>query len=74
MKTRFWNVGVETYVDGTVKAAVLRCREAEYQPMDSYRKEPGREIFSIWFESAEAAEEAVFEALAMNDQKQAAAA
>jgi hypothetical protein len=32
MKTRFWNVLVETYEDGTVKAAVLRNRETEYQP------------------------------------------
>ena len=66
MKTRFWNVGIEIYRDGTVKAAVLRSREAEYQPSVSYRKEPGREVFSLWYESEAVAQEAVIEAKVMN--------
>ena len=73
MKTRFWNVGIEIYGNGTVKAAVLRSREAEYQPSVSYRKEPGREIFSLWYESEAGAQEAVIEALAMEAPKKEAA-
>jgi hypothetical protein len=73
MKTRFWNVGIEIYGDGTVKAAVLRNREAEYQPRAGYRKEPGREVFSLWYEAEEEAQGAVIEALAMGKGKEAAA-
>jgi hypothetical protein len=73
MKKKFWNVGIEIYEDGTVKAAVLRSREAEYQPSAVYRKEPGREVFSFWYETAVNAKGAVLEALAMN-KKQAVAA
>jgi hypothetical protein len=73
MKTRFWNVGIEIYEDGRVLAAVLRSREAKYQPSVAYRKEPGREIFSLWYETEEAAQGAVLEALAMNKKQEAAA-
>jgi hypothetical protein len=66
MKTRFWNVQIEILGDGSVKAAVLRSREAKYQPSAVYRKEPGREVFSLWYESEEDARGAVLEALAMN--------
>jgi hypothetical protein len=73
MKTRFWNVLVEVYRDGTVKAAVLRNRDAEYQPPASYRKEPGREVFSLWYETEAAAQDAVLEARAMSKKQGAAA-
>jgi hypothetical protein len=73
MKTRFWNAGIEIYGDGTVKAAVLRNRKAEYQPPASYRKEPGREGFSFWYGNEEAARGTVVEALAMNRKQEAAA-
>jgi hypothetical protein len=73
MKTRFWNVGIEIYEDGSVKAAVLRSREAEYQPSAAYRKEPGREVFSLWYETEAAAQGAVLEALAMNKGQEVAA-
>jgi hypothetical protein len=73
MKTRFWNVGIEIYGDGTVKAAVLRSREAECQPRAAYRKEPGREVFSFWYETDAAARDAVAEALAMNRKQEEAA-
>jgi hypothetical protein len=70
---KFWNVQVEIYGDGTVKAAVLRSREAKYQPSVSYLKQPGREVFSLWYNSESAAEGAVLEALVMNTKKEAAA-
>jgi hypothetical protein len=73
MKKKFWNVGIEIYRDGTVKAAVLRNREAEYQPPASYKREPGREVFSFWYETGAAAQGAVLEALAMNKGQGAAA-
>jgi len=73
MKTRFWNVGVEIYEDGTVRAAVLRSWEATSQPSDSYRREPRREIFSVWFVSNAEAQGAVIEALAMNTVQEVAA-
>ena len=66
MKTRFWNVGIEIYENGTVRAAVLRSREAASQPSDVYRREPGREIFSVWFVSNAEAQGVVIEALSMN--------
>jgi hypothetical protein len=74
MKTRFWNVLVEIYGDGNVKAAVLGNREAEYQPPASYRREPRREVFSLWYETEMAAQGAVIEALAMSRKQEAAAA
>jgi hypothetical protein len=73
MKTRFWNVGIEIYADGTVKAAVLRSREAEYQPRADYRKEPRREVFSFWYGTEASAQGAVIEALAMNKKQEVAA-
>jgi hypothetical protein len=73
MKKKFWNVGIEIYEDGRVLAAVLRSRDAEYQPSAAYRKEPRREVFSLWYKTEAAAQGAVLEAKAMN-KKQAAAA
>jgi hypothetical protein len=73
MKKKFWNVGIEIYEDGRVLAAVLRSREAKYQPSAAYRKEPGREVFSLWYETEAAAQGAVLEALAMNKGQEAAA-
>jgi hypothetical protein len=63
MKTRVWNVQIEMYEDGAVKAAVVRSREAEYQPGADYRKQLGREVFSLWYETEEEALEAVIEAM-----------
>jgi hypothetical protein len=65
----YWNVVVEVYENGTVKAAVLRSRETKYQPSASYRKEPGREVFSLWYETEAAAQGAVLEAKAMEIQE-----
>jgi hypothetical protein len=73
MKKRFWNVGIEIYEDGRVLSAVLGSREAKYQPSVSYRKEPGREVFSLWFNTEDQAHGAVLEALAMNRKQEAAA-
>jgi hypothetical protein len=73
MKTRFWNVLVEIYGNGTVKAAVLRSREAEYRPRQTWRDEPGREVFSLWYETEASAQGAVIEALAMSRGQEAAA-
>jgi hypothetical protein len=70
---KFWNVLVEIYGDGTVKAAVLRSREAKYQPPAAYRKEPGREVFGLWYKTEAAAQDAVIEALAMNKKQGVAA-
>jgi hypothetical protein len=73
MKKKFWNVGIEIYEGGRVLAAVLRGREAEYQPKAAYRKKPGREVFSLWYETPGAAQGAVLEAKAMNGKQGAAA-
>jgi hypothetical protein len=73
MKVKFWNVGIEIYEDGRVLAAALRNREAECQPREGYRKEPGREVFSFWYEIEADAQGAVFEALAMSRKQEAAA-
>jgi hypothetical protein len=70
---RFWNVGIEIYADGRTIAAVLRSREAKYRPSSSYRKEPGREVFSLWYETEAAAHGAVLEAIAMSKQQGVAA-
>ena len=66
MKTLFWNVVIEIYADGTVKAAVLWSRKALSQPVDSYKWEPKREVYSVWFTSEAEAQSAVTEALEMN--------
>ncbi|MDR1399422.1 MAG: hypothetical protein LBJ41_05830 [Treponema sp.] len=73
MKTRYWKVGIEIYEDGRVLSAVLWSREATYQPSASYRKEPGREVFSFWYETKAAAHYAVLEAMAMNKKQGAVA-
>jgi hypothetical protein len=73
MKKKFWMVGIEIYEDGRVLAAVLRSREAKYQPSVAYRKEPGREIFSLWYETEVAAQGAVLEAKAMSKKQEVAA-
>ena len=66
MKKRFWSAVIEIYKDGTVKAATLWSREAVCQPADVCRSEPGRDVFIIWFETEDAAADAVFEALCMD--------
>jgi hypothetical protein len=72
MKRRFWNAEVEIYEDGSVKAAVLWSREAESKPADRRVENPGREVFSLWFESEGEAQDAVVEALAMGKRQAAA--
>jgi len=74
MKMKFWNVGIEIYEDGTVKAAVLRNRLAEKQPADDYKSQPKREVYSVWFASEILAHGAVFEAMGWNEKKEAVAA
>jgi hypothetical protein len=73
VKTRFWNVGIEIYGDGSVNAAVLRSREAENKPPAVYRKGPKREVFSLWYDTAAEAEGAVIEARAKSKKQEAAA-
>jgi hypothetical protein len=73
MKKTFWNVGIEIYEDGRVLSAVLGSREAKYQPRVAYRKEPGREIFGLWYEDENLAQGAVLEALAMNRKQETVA-
>jgi len=73
MKAKFWNVGIEIYEDGTVKAAVMRSRVATIQPADGYRREPRREVYSVWFISYLEAQSAVIEALEMNVTQEVAA-
>jgi hypothetical protein len=73
MKKLFWNVQIEMYDDGTVRAAMLRTRAAVAMPCDGYVKNPGREVFSLWHETESAAHGAVIEALAMNKGQEAAA-
>ncbi|MDR1073513.1 MAG: hypothetical protein LBL45_07550 [Treponema sp.] len=67
MKRRFWNAEVEVYEDGSVKAAVLWSREAETKPADRRVRNPGREVFSLWYESEGEARGMVLEALAESD-------
>jgi len=74
MKTKFWNVGIEIYDDGTVKAAVLRKRFKERQPKDLYIQQPNCEVYSVWFNSELAAHNAVNEALNWNEGKEGVAA
>jgi len=73
MKTRFWKVQIETYRDGTVKAAVIGSQEAVEQPSDGYRWELRREVYSLWFRTNYEANGAVVEALAMNREQEVAA-
>jgi hypothetical protein len=72
MKKKCWNVQIELYADGSVKAAVLRAWTAEAAPQDGCVQNPGREVFSLWFESEAAARGAVVEALAMSERREAA--
>jgi hypothetical protein len=73
MKTRFWRVGIEILVDGTVKAAVLRSQEAGCRPQAVYMKEPGREVFGLWYDTEAEAQGAVLEARAMSKGQEEAA-
>jgi hypothetical protein len=73
MKTRFWNVQIEIYTDGTVKAAVVRSREAKYQPSVQYKRDQRRECFSLWYQDEMAAQGAVIEAKAMEKKERVVA-
>jgi hypothetical protein len=73
MKKLFWNVQVEMYDDGTVRAAMLRSRTAVAIPRDGYVQNPGREVFSLWFKTEVEGQSAVREALAMNKGQEVAA-
>jgi hypothetical protein len=74
MKKIFWNVAIEIYKDGIVKAAVIRNRLTTTQPKDTYVRQPMREVYSVWFKSKIEANKAVFEALGWNTEIQAVAA
>jgi hypothetical protein len=65
MKRRFWNAEVEIYEGGSVKAAVLWSRKAETKPADRRVRNPGREVFSLWYESEGESQAAVVEARAL---------
>jgi hypothetical protein len=73
MKKLFWNVQIEMYDDGTVRAAILRTRAAVAMPRDVYVRNPGREVFNLWFKTEVEAQGAVLEALAMSKGQEAAA-
>jgi hypothetical protein len=73
MKRIFWNVGIEIYEDGTVLSTVLRNRLADNQPADVYKREPKREIYSVWFSKEDEAHNAVYEALGWNKKEGVAA-
>jgi hypothetical protein len=73
MKKKFWNVQIEMYTDGRVLASILRSREAASMPRDVYIHNPGRDVFSLWFEDEMKAQDAVIEALAMNKKQGVAA-
>ena len=64
--TKYFYVLIEQYVSGTVKAAVLKTRMANQQPVDFYKQEPGREIYGEWVASESKAYAIVAEAKAMN--------
>ena len=66
MKSSYFNVQIEAYQDGTVRAAVIRSRQAERQPADKYKRDPGREIFSLWYGTEKEAQGAAMEALDLN--------
>jgi hypothetical protein len=73
MKRKFWNVQIEVYEDGRVLAAVLRSKEAAIMPRDVYVRNPGREVFSLWYGSEAEAGDAVVQAKAMAAGKEVAA-
>jgi hypothetical protein len=73
MKKIFWNVGIEIYEDGTVKAAVLRSREAASQPSTTYKRNQWMEAVSLWCGSKAEAQGAVIGALALNRKLEVAA-
>jgi hypothetical protein len=73
MKKKFWKVGIEILKNGTVKAAVLRSQEADCRPRAVYMKEPGREVFSLFYDTEAEAQGAVLEARAMSKGQEAAA-
>jgi hypothetical protein len=73
MKKIFWNVQIEMYEDGTVNAAVVKTLAAAAMPRDVYVRNPGREVFGLWYWTEAAAQDAVIEAKTMS-KKQAVAA
>jgi hypothetical protein len=72
-RRNFWNVQIEQLRDCTVKAGLVRSGRYERYPKDTYGADAGREVWSVWFDSEAAAREAVAEALAMNENQEAAA-
>ena len=62
MKDRYWNVSIEVYDDGIVKAGVIRSRAAIKLPVDGYMRQPKREVYSVWFDTEETANSAAMEA------------
>ena len=73
MKTRYYNVQIEVYAYGAVKAAVMRSKLAGTLPDDGYVENPDREVYSLWFGSKVEARDMVAEALAMNGEQGEAA-
>jgi hypothetical protein len=61
---RYWNVQVELYKDGTVKAAVVRNKKAGAMPCERwYDENPNRDTSRTWYEDEAGAGAAVFEIL-----------
>ena len=62
MKKTYWNVWIEIYRDGTVKAQSMGSSLAFAKPGDYFRKSDISEGWSLWFDSKAEADEAAAEA------------
>jgi hypothetical protein len=49
-KSRYWKVEVDTFDDGTVKAAVIGNKLADKEPRYQRRETPGMVAEIYWFE------------------------
>ena len=68
----FWNVEIDIFIDGTIKAAVLGSQARARKPHSTYQKNQWREVRSLWFHSEAEAQEAVAKAKTMNKKEVAA--
>jgi hypothetical protein len=55
-KKTYWKVEVNTFDDGTVKAAVIGSKESDAPPAGQSRKRPGMLAEIRWFAAKEEAE------------------
>lgn len=66
---KFWNVIIEVDNCRKIKAAILHIYLAENQPENAYKREPRRDIYSLWYNNEVKARNAVIEALSMNEKQ-----